>query len=722
MFHPIEAYPRPQVPWSQAPLLLPLLCCVAGVAIGALELCSIWVWGIASVIIAAIAAIMGLKWYGQIGQKRGVYAWMLASFAIFCALAALTTRSLKTIDIEWDDKPQMWTGEVKQLVKRGTDTDTYDILLACGTRTPKVRIYLEKAQERSLNAGDRVAFWATIKKADRKGNPEDFDYYHYLLTHRISGHCYVKANRMRLLDPSSHVSLTTRLLRLRQKMIDQYQSYFTHTNLSILAALTLGDKSMLNTDVRQVFADTGTSHILALSGLHMGLLFALLNMPLMMLSRRGRWVKGVMTLVIVLLLWMYVMLAGGALSLVRSACMLSMMQLGEAIGRGEHRGMNNLSFAGIVILVCDPLAVFDVGFQLSFAAVFSIIIVNQYVWNRFPLPEWKETREVRRKREEVIGKVYDFFKKTIYPFICVSLSAQWGTFPFVAYYFHTFSPYAVIANFVVIPAAYLLLCGALFFFLLPFSMLRGFLAMVMSGVVSVLVETLHHIATWPWATLQIRATPLSVLVVVGIPIAVYVFHECRMRRNRRRVMYVSFALLSLTFVGENVWTYYHRLRPCIIVYKTPRSTIMHFIQSEDNSCLYSTISKDSTFTQLDYVKRNFWEKYHFSYPQFASTDLLAKNEGLYVFKGRSILVLRDKVSSLSLKNKSNGPLMIDLLIVADGCRMRYEALHGSVNPRQVVLSASLSPRIKKDWVQECRMRHITCWDIATDGAYTLFIE
>lgn len=722
MFNPIEAYPRPQVPWKQAPLFLPLLCCVAGVAVGVFDLCSIWIWGIASVCIAAIAAIIGLGWYGKIGQKRGVYAWMLALFAIICALAALTTKALNTIDIAWNEKPQVWTGEVKQLVKRGTDTDTYDILLTCGTRTPKVRIYVEKTQNKVLNAGDRIAFWATIKKADKKGNPEDFDYYHYLLTHHISGHCYVKANRMRLLEASSHVSLAIRLLRLRQKMVDLYQSYFTHTDLSILAALTLGDKSMLKADVRQVFADTGTSHILALSGLHMGLLFALLNMPLMLLSRRGRWVKGVTTVGIVLLLWMYVMLAGGSLSLVRSACMLSMMQLGVAVGRGDHRSLNNLSFAGIIILVCDPLAIFDVGFQLSFAAVFSIIIVNQYVWNRFPLPEWKETREVRRKREEMIGKVYDLFKKTIYPFMCISLSAQWGTFPFVAYYFHTFSPYAVIANFVVIPAAYLLLCGALLFFLLPFSMLRGFLAMVMSGVVSVLVEVLHHIATWPWATLQIRATPLSVFVVVGIPIAVYVFHECRMRRNRRRVMYVSFALLSLIFVAENAWTYYHRLRPCIIVYKTPRSTIMHFIQSKDYSCLYSTISEDSTFTQLEYVKRNFWETNHLSVPQFASADFIAKNEGFYVFKGKSVLVLHNKVNGFSLKDKRNGPLLIDLLIVAEGCHIRYEALHGSINPRQVVLSESLSPRIKKDWKQECRMRRIACWDIATEGAYTLLIE
>ena len=722
MFSPIETYPRPQVSWRQAPLLLPLLCCVAGVGVGAFELCSIWIWGVASVIIAAIAAIVGLRWYGKIGQKRGVCAWILSLFAIFCALAALTTRALKTIDVEWNEQPQIWTGEVRQLVKRGADTDTYDVLLTCGARTPKVRMYLEKTQEGYLNVGDRIAFGATIKKADRKGNPEDFDYYHYLLTHHISGHCYVKANRVRLLEASSHLSLTTRLLRLRQKMVDLYQSYFTHTYLSILAALTLGDKSMLMADVRQVFADTGTSHILALSGLHMGLLFALLQMPLMMLSRRGRWAKGAMTMLVVLLLWMYVMLAGASLSLVRSACMLSMVQLGAAIGRGDHRGLNNLSFAGIIILVCDPLAVFDVGFQLSFAAVFSIIIVNQYVWNRFPLPEWKETREVRRKRDKVIGKIYDSFKKTIYPFICVSLSAQWGTFPFVAYYFHTFSPYAVIANFVVIPAAYLLLCGALLFFLLPFPMLRSFLAVVMSGVISVLVEVLHHIAAWPWATLQIRATPLSVLVVMGIPIAVYVFHECRMRRNRRRVMYVSFALLSLTFVAENAWTYYHRLRPCIIVYKTSRSTIIHFIQSEDRSCLYSTISEDSTFTQLDYVKRNFWEANHLSYPQYVSADDLAKNEGLYVFKGRSVLVLRKGISGFSLKDKRKGPLLIDLLIVAEGCNVRYKALHGSINPHQVVLSTSLSPRIKNDWEQECRKRHIACWDIATEGAYTLFIE
>lgn len=722
MLLPSPPYPLPQAPWKQAPMFPLLLCCIAGAVAGAWNVCSYVTWAVASLSSAVLSATIWLGMRRDKTPQGSIGVWLSGAMAVFFALAAMSSQALKEVDVNWEEKAQMWTGKVCQVVKMGRETISYDVELTAKEKGRKVRMFVKTKSNKPLQVGDRIAFWTTIRKGQNGGNPGDFDYQRYLLTHYISGSCYVKEKQLKRLKDGERRSFRSQMLRIRQQMVDQYRNFLGHTDLSILAALTLGDKSMLQPQVRQTFSDTGTSHILALSGLHMGLLIALLNLPLRFISRRGKRVRGVGTVVVISLLWLYVMLAGCSLSLIRSACMLSLAQIGAAISGGEHRALNNLSLAGIIILVVDPLAVFDVGFQLSFVAVFTIIEGNRYVWNRFPLPEWHEEIAYIRKGEKTKKTIYNFFKTTIYPFICVSLSAQWGTFPFVAYYFHTFSPYALIANFVVIPAAYVLLCCAMFFFLLPFPIVRNLMAWVMSSVVSGLVEVLQKISTWPFATLHVDATLFILLLVMGIPIVLYLFREHHGRRRRRHLLISFFALLTLAFVVERVWTYHHRVKPCIIVYKTQGATIGHFIQSANRSCLFSTVDKDSTFALLSYVRRNFWEAKDIAEPSFGEAPFVAHHDAFYVFRGKRILTLSGNVRFSTSQQASSSPTTIDLLIVTERCRTSYATVRLAFYPRHIILSQGLPRRLKEEWTAAATADGISCWDIAKDGAFVLPAE
>lgn len=207
----------------------------------------------------------------------------------------------------------------------------------------------------------------------------------------------------------------------------------------VLAAMTLGDKSALTHEVRQTYSMTGASHVLALSGLHLGIIYLLLTR--LMLGRRRLWLTQV---VVVLAIWAFALMTGLSTSVVRSATMISIYALFSLGDRG-HAPVNVLCFTAMLMLLVSPSSLYDVGFQLSFMSVLSILLFMP-VMDSFVSKKWMLSHPVVHWLWSLTG---------------VSLAAQIGTAPLVAYYFHYFSTYFLLTNLVVIPLATVILYGAL---------------------------------------------------------------------------------------------------------------------------------------------------------------------------------------------------------------------------------------------------------------------
>ncbi|MDO5751327.1 MAG: ComEC/Rec2 family competence protein, partial [Rothia sp. (in: high G+C Gram-positive bacteria)] len=357
-----------------------------------------------------------------------------------CA-AAFTALAYTRVQIHWPEHEQSWVGSVVETDKRYDDGTSVRLRLESGDEV-RLRVLSEEAKE--LKPADRIAFMGQIRQPKREGNPGDFDYPTYLQVHGISGVAYVPAGKWRRLAPEAHPSLSARLLRLRTRLTAQYAAHFEGSAYAILSALTLGDKSTLSPTVRALFSDTGVSHVLALSGLHLGILFSLLQLFLLRPMRWGRWFFIAQGLAL-MSLWGFVLLAGAPLSLQRSAWMFTLLQLGLCLQRAQGATPNNLALASLVILSFSPLSLFDVGFQLSFLAVAGIVWCGTYVWRRIPLPypDWYGDRYLEKHRTWWMwlrdgGQValYWVVYKVVYPLVTVSLSAQFATLPLVVYYFH----------------------------------------------------------------------------------------------------------------------------------------------------------------------------------------------------------------------------------------------------------------------------------------------
>ena len=267
---------------------------------------------------------------------------------------------------------------------------------------------------------------------------------------------------------------------------------------AVVAAMSLGDKSELTRDIKNTYSVSGASHILALSGLHLGIIYMVLSLFL----PRRRW-PALSQLVTILAVWMFVLLVGMPVSAVRSAVMLSIYGL-LSLGHRDKMSVNALAFTAIVMLMYNPAWLFDIGFQLSFMAVWAILLF-------VPLFEDVFSAEYLMSHR---------WMKWVWGMVAVSCSAQLGVAPLIAYYFGRFSIYFLLTNFIVVPAAFVILVMVLIVLLFP----------SLAYLLLYIVQSLNAILTWmaslPGASIDgLHPNVFQVLLVYMLIFCIYLLIE-----------------------------------------------------------------------------------------------------------------------------------------------------------------------------------------------------
>lgn len=246
------------------------------------------------------------------------------------------------------------------------------------------------------------------------------------------------------------------------------------TQFAIASALLLGDKTELDTDIKSAFADTGSMHVLAVSGMHLGVLYMILLFISSPLSRRWNWVR---ILFIILFLWTFAFFVGGAASVKRAALMFSLLLLGKLLTR-KGATLNSIAGAAIVLLISDPNSLFDVGFQLSFSAIVGIVLLQRPI--------------------ERLWRIRNYLARQIWKLVTVSIAAQVFTLPFALYYFHLFPVYFWLSGIVVVPLASIILSSGLSLLVLHSV---PFLGLILTKVLSSVLWFLE------WAVFSIQRLP-----------------------------------------------------------------------------------------------------------------------------------------------------------------------------------------------------------------------
>lgn len=381
---------------------------------------------------------------------------------------------------------------------------------------------------RTIGLGTGLVAQSTMQPL-RNNHSGNFDYVRWLHVHGFRATTFIYYSDWQ----TARISLKpmTTLARMRLYAILQRQRLVSRLRFSqnedqqsaVIAAMVLGDKHAISQETKEAYSVSGASHILALSGLHLSIIYTVL---LFMFGRgfKRRWLSQA---IILLTIWGYVFLVGMGSSVVRSAVMLSIYSLGIVTGR-DKASVNALSLAAVCLLVANPLCLWDIGFEMSFMAVLAILVFYKHLYHL--LVRKSEFEQRKNKNGNFVSQYAKRVLKAVWGMACVSVAAQIGTAPLVAYYFGRFSCYFLLTNFIVIPCATVIIYLALAILIsTAIPSINIFLLSLIDDVSSLLNDAVSFIASLPHASIEnIHTNAVEIVCVyLLITIACIIFSYVR---------------------------------------------------------------------------------------------------------------------------------------------------------------------------------------------------
>ncbi|UEG51753.1 ComEC family competence protein [Mucilaginibacter daejeonensis] len=362
-----------------------------------------------------------------------------------------------------------------------------------------------------LRYGDQLVIPAIYKPIDPPFNPAEFNYKRYLAHQNIYHQAFITRTGLRIIEHDTGNPMVAFALNMRQRLVRSMKMYIHDQQAAAIAStLLLGYKADLSEDVLQAYSKTGTIHVLSVSGAHVAIFFVLISFLLRPFKhhRYGKLLNAVLS---VTLVWAYAILTGLSPAVCRAALMLSMLIIGKAGSRQVH-ALNMLGFSAFVLLVYDPLLITDVGFQLSYLAVFGLVAVQ---------PVIADPWEVENK----------WLKKLWY--LCsASLAAQLVTFPLSIYYFHQFPVYFLISNLLIIlPSEAIMMVGLAFLlttFFPAIHTLSGWLAYLLEHLIlfmNAILSYIEHLPFASWGKLWLNGAEHLLLYLVITLLIVYITYR-----------------------------------------------------------------------------------------------------------------------------------------------------------------------------------------------------
>jgi len=387
-------------------------------------------------------------------------------------------------------------------------------------------LYCSKSNDfPALIPGDRLIISCTPEEIRSRGNPNEFNYRFYMQNNGIKYYAFIDHSDILIHSIPQKRKLTHRALIIREKIIGMFRERgIEGDRLAVVAALTLGQKDLLDPGQKQHFIRAGVMHIMAVSGLHAMILSMFIFRMLFFLRGRLNIIRVILTIIA---LWAFAFITGLTSSVTRAALMYSFLQTGHIIKRPVN-GINSVLASAFLLILARPSVIFDAGFQLSYAAVIYIILFYREFYLKIHFKH----------------RIPDL----IWQSAAVSIIAQAGTLPFTVMLFNRFPVWFVISNIVIVPLASLVIILGVMF---PMTYPVVFFSKSLAGMIDILADLTEHLtgiaSSLPFSTIE----NIGITVPECLLLTVAVFLLTRFLLNRKSTR-VIFPLISLLlFVASN---------------------------------------------------------------------------------------------------------------------------------------------------------------------------
>ena len=569
----------------------------------------------------------------------------------------------------------------------------------------KLLVYFEKdPRVKMLNIGDQVLFKSRLQRITNPGNPNEFDYSGYMRRQNIYASTYVPKNEWIKTDNNKGNVLANWSGNIRKRYINILKEHkMPGEELAIATALIVGYKDELTPKLKESYASAGAMHLLAISGLHVGVIYVILNSILLFISKikYGNIFK---TIIIIAVLVFYTVLTGMSSSVVRAVTMFSLLTIGNTFRR-DVNVYNTLSISAFIILLFNPLLIQDVGFQLSYIAVISIVFFYPKIYSLISM------------NNTILQKIWSL--------AAVSIAAQIAVFPVVMYYFHQFPVCFLFTNIFAIPlvttAIYL---GVFIFIVSPFDMVASIVVDIFSWNIRLLNNIIGFIHNIPFSTIHsisINEIQIILLYFMIILLTGYLILE----KAKYLLAFLVGVILFLS--GCILKDIEISPRQRFYVYNIPGVSACDILEHKQNMLLYNVRDKKEK-QMIHTFLSDHWLTHNVKKPTMIRFQQLLNEENILCYsftgflKGNFYVRLEDQTTILILlkdfeKYVSPEKLKAKYVIIGKGIDPGIDKICNIMDFNQLVFDSSVPYYSLKAWKQECEQKNIDYYSVSEEGAF-----
>ncbi|HWY99033.1 MAG TPA: ComEC/Rec2 family competence protein [Bacteroidia bacterium] len=638
-------------------------------------------------------------------KNRWIFGTLIAAF-LFCtgySFTFLNTPTERTSDIsnhlqddphtflisiisspKEKDKSVKAVGEVKGIINHGQLLKT----------TGKIMVSFQKDTiGDTIRYGDLLVVHTQLNPVKPPMNPDEFDYKHYLELNGIYYEAFVPKHSFSNTGKSDVSWLLRFTDRCRHKLIDLLNDKIKGNEAAVGSAILLGYRNDLSPSVIEEFTDSGTVHVICVAGLHVGILFWMLNLLLFFFDRfkHGKIIR---TILLLVLLWLYALFTGMATPVIRATVMFSFLLVGRQFSRYTN-SINTLAASALLMLLINPFSLADTGFQLSYLSVLGILTIYPILNGLF------EPRLI------VIRKIWEL--------ACLSGSAQLSIVPLSLLYFHQFPNYFILTNILVVPLLSIVIYAGILFFItshIPFvSTLVTWIFHKSLLLMNLLVGQSNHLPLY--VTKGIFIYPLEVVLLFAFILGLFIFHHNR----KYSTLVISLSVFTL-FLGARIYqNIFHSKQQLFVVYHVYKHSSAAFISGRQSVMPFSNIDSSDFKYHLQY---HFWEK------GIRDTISIKRDTSLILLSGH--LAARNNFIQFNgkrfafIRNDDDVPdslqkFPVHCIVVSAAYKMGMEALQNAFTFDTLIFDSSIAPSRLKKWKKQCDELHIKYYDVGKQGAY-----
>lgn len=541
-----------------------------------------------------------------------------------------------------------------------------------------------------LNYGDELMILANYLPVEPPYNPAEFNFKQWLASKNIYHQSFIRQDELIKLRADQGNPIIKYALEVRQKQVAIYRKLLKDDEaFAIASTLILGYRADLSKETLAAYSKTGTIHALSVSGMHVGIIYIMLNWLLAFLDKKnaGRIFK---VIFICTLIWYYSLLTGFSPSVLRSAVMLTTFILAKQFQRSSN-SYNILGFTAFALLIYDPFLIWDVGFQLSFLAVFGLVYYQPkiYKWLYFK-NNWMDK---------------------LWSTVAMSLAAQLATLPLSIYYFHQFPVYFIIGNlFILIPITVLMYVGIAILLLKVY-----FLAPIFEWIITFTNKGLKWISELPYAGITeiwLNQWQLSLLCLFMILLTIGLVHY-----KKKYIFFglVTLLIVQLTFAYQKISA---TLQEELILFSLRKNLAVAFINGNESILVTDLTPNDRNFEffvkpALDQrkVKNIQFVSWH---ENFESERMLKKEHQLN-YRGKIFLLMDEKFNYKKLSQNHS----FDFIWMHNNPKQELATLRDEIDFSNLIIDASNRDYLITKFGQQADSLKVTAHILKKQKAVTL---